>query len=205
MSRLNAFSFASRSPPPTCGWITDGDSTTNPWVTTVMRHARIDLLVLALLSAAGCQSATVGAPATDIPSTAIDEVFSDAGVRRVAHMYNSSFDRPARTVIRDRESWQVAWATLYIGMPPIVAPPTIDFSRSTVVLAALGTRPSGGYDITISRVARDAGVLYVQVTSTSPGDKCGVTLALTQPVDVVVVPHTVDRAVFVERKAVHQC
>ena len=108
-------------------------------------------------------------------------------------------------MIRDQASWQVAWANLYIGMSPIVAPPPIDFSRSTVILVALGTQPSGGYDITVSRLARDAGVLYVQVTSTSPGDKCFVTAVLTQPVDVVVVPHTVGRAVFVERKAVHEC
>ena len=184
---------------------TDGDSTTHPWVSTVMRYARSNLLVLALLAAAGCESATIGAPVADIPSTAIDESFSDAGVRRVTHTSYSGFDRPARTVIRDQASWQVAWATLYIGMSPIVAPPKIDFSRSTIILVALGTQPSGGYDITVSRVARDAGILYVQVTSTSPGDKCGVTLALTQPVDVVVVPHAIGRVVFVERKAVHQC
>jgi hypothetical protein len=90
-------------------------------------------------------------------------------------------------------------------MSPVVVPPTIDFSRSTVILVALGSRPSAGYDITVSRVARDAGVLYVQVTSTSPGDRCAVTMAITRPVDVVVVPHTVDRVVFVEKSQVFQC
>ena len=169
-----------------------------------MRHAYRILLAGAMISA-GCQSATIGAPVADIPSTAIDEAFGDAGVRRVAHAYSSGFDRPVRAVIRDQESWRAAWTTLYIGMSPVVVPPTIDFSRSTVILVALGSRPSGGYDITISRVARDARVLYLQVTSTSPGDRCFVSAALTQPVDIVVVPHIVDETVFVERKAVHQC
>jgi hypothetical protein len=70
-----------------------GDSTTAPWVTNLMRHAWSILLAGAMISA-GCQSATIGAPVADIPSTASDEVIGDAGVRRVAHAYNSGFDRP---------------------------------------------------------------------------------------------------------------
>lgn len=169
-----------------------------------MRHAWRILLAGAMMSA-GCQSATIGASVAEIPSTAIDEAFGDAGVRRVVHAYYSGFDRPVRAVIRDNDSWRAAWTTLYIGMSPAVVPPSIDFSRSTVILVALGSRGSGGYDITVSRVARDGGVLYVQVTSTSPGDRCGVTLAITQPVDAVVVPHTVNRVVFVETSRVFQC
>ena len=169
-----------------------------------MRHACRILFAGAMISA-GCQSATIGAPVADIPSTAIDEAFGDAGVRRVAHSSYNGFDRPVRAVIRDEESWRAAWTTLYIGMSPVVVPPTIDFSRSTVILVALGPRATGGYDITVSRVARDAGVLYVQVTSTSPGDHCVVSMALTRPVDVVAVPHTVERVVFVEKRQVLQC
>ena len=163
------------------------------------------MIVVALISGVACQSATLGAPVDQIPSTAIDEHFGDAGVRRLVHAYYSGFNQPARTVIRDEESWRSAWATYYTGMLPIVSPPVIDFSSSTVVLVALGSRSTGGYDITVSRVARDAGIVYVEVTSTSPGDKCYTTQAFTQPVDIVVVPHTVDEAVFVERKTVHQC
>jgi protease stability complex PrcB-like protein len=171
-----------------------------------MRTTHKILLGTVLLSTVACQSATLGAPADEIPSTAIDEAFGDAGVRRVAHSFYNGFDQPVRAVIRDDESWQAAWTTLYIGMTPArPAPPAVDFSRSTVILVALGTRSTGGYDITVSRVARDAGVLYVEVTSTSPGDRCSVTQAFTKPVDIVVVPHTVDEAVFVERKTVHQC
>ena len=163
------------------------------------------LLCTVLLSSGACQSATLGAPVDEIPSTAIDETFGDGGVRRVAHAYYSGFDRPMRAVIRDQETWRTAWATLYARSSPVPAVPAVDFSRSAVILVALGTRGSGGYDITISRVARDAGLVYVQVTSTSPGERCGTTLALTQPVDIVVLPHTVERAAFVEWKAVHQC
>jgi len=171
-----------------------------------MRNTHKILLGAVLLSTVACQSATLGAPADEIPSTAIDEVFSDAGVRRVAHSYYSGFDQSVRTVIRDQESWQAAWTRLYIGMTPAPpTPPAVDFSRSTVILVALGARATGGYDIAVSRVARDAGVLYVVVTSTSPGDRCYTTQAFTQPVDIVVVPHTVDETVFVERKTVHQC
>jgi hypothetical protein len=171
-----------------------------------MRKTHRILVGTALLSTVACESATMGARANQIPSTAIDEIFDDAGVKRLAHSQNNGYDRPVRAVIRDQESWQAAWTKLYIGMSPAPpAPPAVDFSRSAVILVALGARPSGGYDITISRVARDAGVVYVEVTSTSPGDRCGTTLALTRPVDIVAVPHTVDEAVFVERNVVTQC
>lgn len=170
-----------------------------------MTHTFRILLATALVSLGACQAARMGAPMDEIPSTAVDEEFSDTGVRRLYHSYSSGFNSPARLVIRDQESWREAWTTLYIGMSPSAVPPTVDFTRSTVILVALGSRSTGGYDITVSRVARDANVVYVQVTSTSPGDRCFTTQAFTQPVDVIVLPHVVAEAVFVERKLVRDC
>jgi hypothetical protein len=170
-----------------------------------MRSAYQLLIAAALLSSVACQSATMGAPVSQIPSTAIDESFSAGGVRRVAHAYYSGFDRAARLVVRDQRSWSAAWALLYAGSSPVPPVPAIDFSGSTVIVVALGARSTGGYDMTVTRVARDGAVLYVEATSTSPGRRCGTTQAFTQPVDIIVVPHGVTEAVFVERKLVHEC
>lgn len=164
------------------------------------------MLATALLAGAGCGSSTVDGPVSgDIPATAIDESFGGVGVREIAHSYFSGFNAPSRMVIRNEEVWRAAWATLNIGMQPGVTPPTIDFSRSAVILVALGERGSSGYDIRISRVAHDANRLYVEVTSTSPGDQCATLTVLTQPVDVVVIPHNVGEVAFVERHAIAAC
>lgn len=170
-----------------------------------MRSLSRILLAGAVLSGFTCQTASLNAPVDEIPATAVDESFGEAGVRHLAHDFVTGFTTPSRSVIRDLESWRTAWA-LYngprLGMIPL---PAVDFSRSTIILVASGTHGTGGFDITVSRVATDAGTVYAQVTSTSPGDRCGTTQALTQPVDIVVVPHLVERAVFVERKEISNC
>jgi hypothetical protein len=170
-----------------------------------MRHIARIITLGTLVACAACESARLGAPFPEIPATAVDESFSETGVRRVLHAYYSGFNERARLVIRDDQTWRDAWTRAYIGMSPAPNVPTIDFSKSAVILAARGSMGTGGYDITIARVARDGRVLYVGVTSTSPGDRCLTTQALTQPIDIVVVPHTVDQAVFVEHEAIHQC
>jgi hypothetical protein len=170
-----------------------------------MRHAIKPLLTAVLVAASACQSATLGAPHGDIPATAVDETFGDAGVRRIAHAYYSGFDLPVRTVIDNQQDWAAAWATLYARQFPKPALPTVDFSHSAVIVAAMGTRGTGGYEITITRIARAGSVTWAEVTSASPGSRCGTTQALTQPVDMVVVPHTVVESAFAEVKIVRDC
>lgn len=170
-----------------------------------MRRLIRPVLVAALTAASACQSATLGAPHDDIPATAVDESFGEAGVRRLAHAYYSGFDQPVRTVIDNQQDWSAAWATLYARQFPKPAVPAVDFSQSAVIIAAMGTRGTGGYEITITRVARGGGITWFEVTSASPGNRCGTTQALTQPVDIVVVPHRVVESAFVEQAIVRNC
>lgn len=82
----------------------------------------------------------------------------------------------------------------------------MDFDRDVVIRAAMGTRNTGGYAIEIRQVAAASGRLFAVVVETSPGDRCGVTEALTQPVDVVLVPGMAGREVaFSTREEVHTC
>ena len=163
-------------------------------------------LVPALLAAvAACNAPSGITPLTDIPSGAVTVEWNDAGAVRLAHSYYSAFRQPARTVIDNEADWRTMWSTYTanLGSPPPA--PAIDFARYEVILAALGERNSGGYDMRISRLAMSSDFLYVELTSTRPGPRCGTTAALTQPVDMVRIPRQHPPVMFIEKSVQIDC
>lgn len=168
--------------------------------------SQIRRLVPALLAAlAACNAPSGITPLTDIPSGAVNVDWNDAGAIRLAHSYYSAFRQPARTVIDNASDWRTMWSTYTadLGSPPPL--PAVDFSRHEVILAALGERNSGGYDIRISRLAMSSDFLYVELTSTRPGPHCGTTAALTQPVDMVRIPRQHPPVMFIEKSVEQDC
>lgn len=164
-------------------------------------------LVPALLAAlTACNSSTGNTPViTEIPVGAVNVDWNDAGALRVAHAYYSGFRQSARTVVDNDAEWRTVWSTYTanLGGPPPA--PAIDFARYEVLVAALGERNSGGYDMTISRIASTNDYLYVELTLLRPGPRCGTTAALTQPVDMVRIPRQHPPVMFVEKPAQSDC
>ncbi len=77
--------------------------------------------------------------------------------------------------------------------------------RSLFVVVALGQRSTGGYDIRIDSVVQFQRGSVTYVTATSPGQKCGTTSALSQPVDVIRLSPKVEPIVFQRRAVVRDC
>jgi hypothetical protein len=104
------------------------------------------------------------------------------------YRYSSGLDQPTNLVVRDWPTWNTLWneITRRHGQPP--AAPHVDFGSEMLLVAAMGTQPSGGYAITIEQVVETPASLDAYVVRTSPGPRCGATAALTQPVDIVRVP-----------------
>lgn len=172
--------------------------------TSVVRLFRCAALGAAVATAA-CSGGGPITPDLTIPVGAVDVGWSDAGAGHIAHGYYSGFIEPARLVIDNDTDWRAAWAKAYVGMAPAPNPPAIDFSQSSVILVALGGRTTGGYNISVTRLATSADFLYAEVTSSSPGSRCGTTQALTQPFDIVRIPRVGSAVVFVERAVVNEC
>ncbi|HWH53346.1 MAG TPA: protease complex subunit PrcB family protein [Gemmatimonadaceae bacterium] len=108
-------------------------------------------------------------------------------------------------VVRDSATWRQLWTELtrpFVPPPPL---PTIDFAREMIVVAALGSRPTAGYDIVIEGAARDSTGLEVAVRRTSPGAGCPVLAVVTQPVDLARVPTLAVVTRFRERTVVTPC
>ena len=119
--------------------------------------------------------------------------------------YSSGFTTSQRLVVRDATTWGNTWAAIWgrVSTPPPL--PEIDFTREMVIVAALGQRNTGGYSIFVAEAAEENGTVRVRIRSVSPGPRCGVTLALTEPVDAARVARRDGVVTFEETAEVQQC
>ena len=122
-----------------------------------------------------------------------------------AFRYNSGVDRHARLVVRSQAEWATLWAEITRNVSPVPPVPAVDFAERMVLVAAMGTRSSGGHAIAVETVESAGGVLRASVVERSPGARCVTTGALTQPLAAVVVPRTAGEVAWAERTAVVDC
>ena len=118
-------------------------------------------------------------------------------LQRVLTAQYSGLAEPRRMVIRDAAAWGAFWAEA-TGPHAAPAAPDVDFTRGMVLVAAMGTRPTGGYGISIESAYRGRGGLLVAVKHVSPAPGRMATQALTAPLDVVRVAQTDDQVTFVD-------
>lgn len=141
--------------------------------------------VFAVALVAGCYASPA---ATQV--RAIAEPLPVARFRRdsVAFATFSGVIDSTRVVIRDRARWREYWARIHSPFVPPPREPEIDFEREMIILAALGRRPSLGYDILIRSATRDSAGIEVQLRRSNPGQGCPVSAAATEPVDLARIP-----------------
>ncbi|GAC1682490.1 MAG: hypothetical protein NVS9B3_00110 [Gemmatimonadaceae bacterium] len=170
-----------------------------PW------HDMRTAVVLAAVTASGCGHRVTGPSVTDIPrdSVPLATTSLDDGVGQLRT--NSGIQERTRLVIRDQPSWTAFWARAAGRVSPTPPPLAVDFSREMVIVAAMGSRPTGGYSIGIDGVYDGGARLYVAVRETSPGASCFTTQALTAPLTMRRMPAARLEVVFIERTAQTAC
>jgi hypothetical protein len=103
-----------------------------------------------------------------------------------------------RLVIRDRNEFKKLWDQIVGVQSDKQPPPDVDFSREILVVAAMGERPSGGFEIIVDRACEVDTHLEVFVRSMN-FSRCGMQMqVLTAPVDIVRIPRTQLPVVFKE-------
>ena len=165
---------------------------------------------VALLAIVACRPATDGSapphvPAARGPTQSESVPLVRLGPGDLPFLQNSGLRDSLRTIIRDRAAFAELWARMYAPYGERPAVPEIDFDREMIVVAALGTRSSGGYAIYLDSAATAGDALVVHVRRVRPGSTCGVTGALTEPVDLARAPRDARPVRFVEHSTVHQC
>jgi hypothetical protein len=138
---------------------------------------------------------------SEAPDTASGQAPSEVEIRRIGRWIGSGIKGPRQLVIRDPATWSQFWSELGAGVRP-----QVDFGRDLVIAVASGERSSGGHDIEVQKVTRSGGELRIEVLRTAPGKDCMTTQALTQPVDVVMVPAAgVTGWSFIDRAVTRAC
>jgi hypothetical protein len=111
----------------------------------------------------------------------------------------------AHMVVRDSSAWRRLWQQINRPFIPQPVLPPVDFQREMIVVAALGSRPSAGFDIVIDGAAEDSAGIEVDVQRSSPAAGCPVAASITQPVDLAKLPTSARTLRFRERSAVIPC
>jgi hypothetical protein len=123
----------------------------------------------------------------------------------LAQQYYSGMTTRERLVIRSAAEWPATWSRIHGAQTPpsdVVEP---DFNTEMAVVAAMGEKPTGGFDIVIDSVTRHERGVVVYVTERSPGPGCMTTQALTQPVHAVRAPRTDGMIWWRERATTENC
>jgi len=97
----------------------------------------------------------------------------------------SDIERPKQVVVRTAAEWKTLCGEHAADRPC----PEVDFTRSTVVGVFLGTRPTAGYRVDVTRVDRDGDALVVTYRERAPGAGEMAAQMLTMPYQLV----TIDR------------
>lgn len=160
----------------------------------------LPLMAVATFLLTGCPSDGLR-PARDLDVTRITP--NAPGI-----VFNSGYQDPIRLAVFDAATFAEVWGRALALQDPVPKPPDVDFETEFVVVAALGGRASGGYAIEVTGAREEEGGVLVALVATSPGKNCPVTLAMTQPLDIVKVkrPGRADpRVSFAEKQVVTSC
>ena len=117
----------------------------------------------------------------------------------------SGIDDSLRTVVRDAEGWKRTWRAIHRRVSPVPPVPAIDFGREMVVVAALGARPTGGFSIRVDSVIDAGDALEVVIRKDIPGAGCFLSAALTQPLDLALLPARPLPVRFRDRTVAERC
>ena len=109
---------------------------------------------------------------------------SEAPIRPITAGERSGIQRPRQALARTEAEWQALWRE-HGSSQPI---PELDFAEVMAVGIFLGTRPTGGYGVQVTKLRPEGEALVVEYAERTPGPDAMVTQALTSPFQIVSVP-----------------
>jgi hypothetical protein len=90
-------------------------------------------------------------------------------------------EQPQYALISNAEQLLSFWNQAYGAQLNIPSLPDVDFRRETIVAAFAGTKPSGGYGLTVERVTLEGNDVYLDLNEIVPASDTMTTQALTSP------------------------
>lgn len=124
---------------------------------------------------------------------------------RRTSLLHGGISQRSRSVIRNRDEWNKLWKQIAGVGPDRPPPPEVDFTREMLIVAAMGEKPSTGYEILIDGACEVNNQIEVSVRSVDYL-KCGLQpQVVTAPLDIVRMPRTELPLVFHETEISSDC
>jgi hypothetical protein len=109
-------------------------------------------------------------------------------IRTLAKGAFSGIEKATELVVTNSTQWAEVWKKHSAQQQPAKALPEVDFKTNSVVLVALGRKPTGGYAVEVSDVRSSEGKTEILVKTRAPKPG-GIQLqALSAPFHIVAVP-----------------
>ena len=118
-------------------------------------------------------------------AAAVILAMQSAALETIAADTMSGVDVPRQAVARTDQEWTALWQQ-HAG-PAKPAPP-VDFTRRTVAAVFLGSRPSAGYRVEISKTRQEGKTLVVTWREIPPDRDSLLAQVLTSPAHLVSLP-----------------
>ena len=171
-----------------------------------MNHTLLCLCALLVLAIPGVSVGQVikNGPGTKVPVTPLGPTINGQRLPVTAGFVSDQL----RIVVRDRDTWVEVWKRINSGPNSQNAPPMpeIDFTQEILVVAAMGFRPTSGYQITIDAAYLIESYPRLEVVVRSvENTRCGGFTVITAPIDIVRIPRTDRPVVFRETQVVADC
>jgi hypothetical protein len=114
------------------------------------------------------------------------------------------FENETLRAVRSLAEWKALWHPYNPGSES--TSPDVDFTKYTLLIAALGTRGSGGYTVTIRNAVEDGPMVHVSVLELRPhGPGCAATTEISYPTTAVLIPRTAKTIWFEVKSADLDC
>lgn len=118
-------------------------------------------------------------------------VLPDLAARTVAEGINSGISESRQVTVRTLQEWRTLWSA-HSSEPA----PQVDFSRSLAVGVFLGSRPTAGFRVEITRVTIEGDRAVVQFVERRPEPDAILGQVITAPFHVVTLPSVVRTITF---------
>lgn len=123
------------------------------------------------------------------------------GWREIEAGTHSAIEEAMQLVIRDANAWRDWWKRHTQNIedatqPDGIKPPDVDFTKEMVIVATLGMRSTGGYQVRFTGVVTEGETLNVTLQTTSPGPGSMVTMAFTNPFAIIALPQHKGEVLF---------
>jgi hypothetical protein len=120
-------------------------------------------------------------------TSAAEDVPKEKPWREVAKDVHSDIEEPLKRVFRNEGEWKKWWAEQFANSETKDAP-KVDFSKETVIVATMGTKPTSGYKIDCTAITRKGEELTAVFTMQKPRLDDMLLQVLTSPYVVIAVP-----------------